>query len=321
MRMRRETALLRSPSAIAGAIGRRDRGRRGQRLRRPSSNAVTCGTTIRTLRRTRPCTTSTDCGAFGSTWAPRPNTIRWCSPAFGSSTKCLGSIRRSATRLTCCCIASCASRLACAACPGRAGAGGLGGGAGLRRASGARRVRGLDHGAQERPVGHLLSGGAVGLPAFRPLRPDNSRGAVECASLRYYALALSLFVAALLSKTVTSTLPIVILLLIWYQYGRVTRVDVCAHCAVLAAGDRIWLPYRVGRASPGRRGRRGLESVARRTCAAGGPRGLVLRGQAHLAASARLYLPPLANQFRGCLAISVSRGGARVGRGCLALQA
>ena len=53
---------------------------------------------------------------------------------------------------------------------------------------------------------------------------------------RYYALALSLFVAALLSKTVTSTLPIVILLLIWYQYGRVTRVDVARIAPFLLLG-------------------------------------------------------------------------------------
>lgn len=42
----------------------------------------------------------------------------------------------------------------------------------------------------------------------------------------FYALAVLLFVAALLSKTVTASLPVVILLLLWYRHGRVSARDV-----------------------------------------------------------------------------------------------
>ncbi len=41
----------------------------------------------------------------------------------------------------------------------------------------------------------------------------------------WYALALLLFAAALLSKTVTATLPLVILLVTWYRYRRLTPAD------------------------------------------------------------------------------------------------
>jgi tetratricopeptide (TPR) repeat protein len=52
----------------------------------------------------------------------------------------------------------------------------------------------------------------------------------------WYALALSCFVAALLSKTVTSTLPVAFLVLRWWRTGRVRRDDVAAMLLFLFAG-------------------------------------------------------------------------------------
>jgi tetratricopeptide (TPR) repeat protein len=54
---------------------------------------------------------------------------------------------------------------------------------------------------------------------FRPLQPGPQRLHV------WYALALVLFLCALLSKTVTCSLPAVLVLLLWWQHGRVTRQD------------------------------------------------------------------------------------------------
>src|SRR5262249_34115122 len=41
-----------------------------------------------------------------------------------------------------------------------------------------------------------------------------------------YALALALFVCALLSKSVTATLPAVLLLLVWWKTGRIRLADI-----------------------------------------------------------------------------------------------
>jgi hypothetical protein len=63
---------------------------------------------------------------------------------------------------------------------------------------------------------------------FRPIRPGSSAGGTrESAgrSLILYALSLALFVAALLSKTATLSLPLAILLITWWQSGRVGRRD------------------------------------------------------------------------------------------------
>ena len=53
--------------------------------------------------------------------------------------------------------------------------GGLSGGGHLRAASGPRGIGGLDHGAEEHPLGRVLPGGHAGLP---PLRPDAEDGVV-----------------------------------------------------------------------------------------------------------------------------------------------
>ncbi|MGD9722430.1 MAG: tetratricopeptide repeat protein [Pirellulales bacterium] len=51
-----------------------------------------------------------------------------------------------------------------------------------------------------------------------------------------YALALLLFVAALLSKTVTATLPVAILILLWYRWGRLSWRDAARVAPLLAVG-------------------------------------------------------------------------------------
>jgi tetratricopeptide (TPR) repeat protein len=58
---------------------------------------------------------------------------------------------------------------------------------------------------------------------FRPL--DDREGSCVC-HWRHYPLVLVLFLCALLSKTVTSSLPAALLLLIWWKTGRVQKRDI-----------------------------------------------------------------------------------------------
>ncbi|WP_428938570.1 tetratricopeptide repeat protein [Fontivita pretiosa] len=51
-----------------------------------------------------------------------------------------------------------------------------------------------------------------------------------------YAIALVLFICALLSKTITATLPAVLLVLIWWKHGRIHRRDVVALLPFFVAG-------------------------------------------------------------------------------------
>ncbi len=60
--------------------------------------------------------------------------------------------------------------------------------------------------------------------------------AAEAERWRSYALAVALFVCALLSKTVTCTLPAVILLLLWWKRGRVTRAEASATVPLFVVG-------------------------------------------------------------------------------------
>ena len=53
---------------------------------------------------------------------------------------------------------------------------------------------------------------------------------------RWYAAALGCFVLALLSKTVTSTLPVAYLIVRWWRTGRIARDDVVAMLPFVAAG-------------------------------------------------------------------------------------
>lgn len=65
---------------------------------------------------------------------------------------------------------------------------------------------------------------------FRPLRSDQTR------SHAWYLLALGLFVCALLSKTVTCSLPAVLVLLLWWQRGQVTRQELAYLAPFFALG-------------------------------------------------------------------------------------
>src|SRR5207245_4433516 len=58
---------------------------------------------------------------------------------------------------------------------------------------------------------------------------------------RLYALVLGLFLAALLSKTVTCSLPAVLLLLVWWKTGRVERRDVAAMIPLFLLGAALGL--------------------------------------------------------------------------------
>jgi len=62
------------------------------------------------------------------------------------------------------------------------------------------------------------------LAALAYLRFDEGRGTPKAA--RSYAVASFLFVLALLTKTVTATLPAALLVVLWWQRGRVARRDV-----------------------------------------------------------------------------------------------
>ncbi len=68
---------------------------------------------------------------------------------------------------------------------------------------------------------------------FRPLR---DRGAARACDWRYYPLVLVLFLCALLSKTVTSSLPAVLLLLVWWKTGRVGRRDILVLAPLFVMG-------------------------------------------------------------------------------------
>jgi tetratricopeptide (TPR) repeat protein len=76
----------------------------------------------------------------------------------------------------------------------------------------------------------LVALGAVGAHGD-PMRPGRGRRAA----------VLALFVAALLAKTVACTLPVVLLLLVWWRRGRVTRDDVVATVPLCAVGAALAL--------------------------------------------------------------------------------
>jgi tetratricopeptide (TPR) repeat protein len=72
--------------------------------------------------------------------------------------------------------------------------------------------------------------------AWLRFRPLTTREAAHAPDWRFYWLALGLFVCALLSKTVTCSLPAVLLLLAWWKSGRVERRDVLALAPLFVLG-------------------------------------------------------------------------------------
>ena len=80
-------------------------------------------------------------------------------------------------------------------------------------------------------VFYLLS--ALAYMRFCPIEEDRTPGTCRW---RYYVLALLLFAAALLSKSVTCSLPAVLLLLMWWKRGRVGVRDIALLLPMFAAG-------------------------------------------------------------------------------------
>ena len=72
--------------------------------------------------------------------------------------------------------------------------------------------------------------------AYLRYRPLTDREAARACDWRYYPLVLVLFLCALLSKTVTCSLPAVLLLLVWWKNGRVERRDVLALAPLFVLG-------------------------------------------------------------------------------------
>ena len=71
---------------------------------------------------------------------------------------------------------------------------------------------------------------------FRPLTASQTAGSQDW---RFYPLVILLFLCALLSKTVTLSLPAVIVLLIWWKGNRVERRDVLALVPLFALGTAL----------------------------------------------------------------------------------
>ncbi len=72
--------------------------------------------------------------------------------------------------------------------------------------------------------------------AYLRFRPLTDREAARTCDWRYYPLVLVLFLCALLSKTVTCSLPAVLLLLVWWKTGRVGRRDILALAPLFVMG-------------------------------------------------------------------------------------
>ncbi len=86
----------------------------------------------------------------------------------------------------------------------------------------------------------LAIGSLLAYLRFSP--PDNSRGAIDAPAPTnngrwgYYALALGLYVAALLAKSVTASVPAVLLVIDWWKRGRVKWRDVALLAPFFAVG-------------------------------------------------------------------------------------
>ena len=77
--------------------------------------------------------------------------------------------------------------------------------------------------------------------AYFRFRPLTGETATVAFNSRSYALVMILFVCALLSKTTTATLPVVLLLLTWWKAGRVGKRDAWALAPLFALGAGLGL--------------------------------------------------------------------------------
>ena len=112
----------------------------------------------------------------------------------------------------------------------------------------------------------------------------------------WYAGALGLFVLALLSKTVTGTLPGALLVIFWWQRGRLSwKARRAAAAAVLCPGGGRRPDHRmVGIANQSVR-RTGVRVHLRGAVVDCGTGGVVSSGEVVLAGEPDLHLPPLAD--------------------------
>jgi len=110
---------------------------------------------------------------------------------------------------------------------------------------------------------------AAGLSYLKFCLPGRPPGQAR-ARWGLYALSLVLFVAALLSKTVTATLPAALLLVIWWKRGRPTRRDLVTLGPMLLLGAGMGVATAlIERASVGARGGAWDLSVVERVLLAG----------------------------------------------------
>ena len=117
----------------------------------------------------------------------------------------------------------------------------------------------------------------------------------------HYFAALGLFVLALMSKSVTATLPAAILVIFWWQRGRLDwRRDVLPLAPWLVCGRFRGTVHRVGRehAAIDRCAGTAIRAHLAAASAAGGPRALVLRLESDLAGGPDVYVSSLDDRFR-----------------------
>ena len=176
---------------------------------------------------------------------------------------------------------------------------------------GERGVGGVDHRTQERPFRTVLFAGGAGVSSVSTV---DGPGGGPRVDWRFYWLALGLFVCALLSKTVTCSLPAVLVLLLWWKTGRLEKRDGLALAPWFVLGAALglmtrWMERRLGAS---RSGMGAVVCPALSRCRTGA---VVLRGQTVLAAPSHLHLSALGNRCRGVVAVFVSIGRAgRAGR-------
>jgi len=87
--------------------------------------------------------------------------------------------------------------------------------------------------AERKNVLSMFFGLASMLVYFRFVMMKNSS---LCKAVGIYLIAFSLFVCALLSKSVTATIPAVILVLLWWKRGRVLKRDILLMIPFFTAG-------------------------------------------------------------------------------------
>jgi Flp pilus assembly protein TadD len=86
----------------------------------------------------------------------------------------------------------------------------------------------------------------LSLLSYLKFAPPESHASKRSSQWKYYWLSLVAFLCALLSKTVTCTLPAAILLIDWWKHGRISRRDIARLLPMLIGGltlayTTIWL--------------------------------------------------------------------------------